>query len=261
MTLEIPLYQVDAFASKVFTGNPAAVCPLESWLPDETLQAIAAENNLAETAYFIDQGDHYHLRWFTPTTEVKLCGHATLASAYVITSYLDPGRDKVSFQSMSGALEVTRDGDLLTLDFPTLMPAPHEDDGSVAEALGLTPSLLWCGDDYVALLESQAQVRDARPDLAKVAGLEGRGLIITAEGDEVDFVSRFFAPSHGIPEDPVTGSAHSLLTPIWAERLGKTRMVARQISARGGELQVELRGERVMIGGHAVPYLKGTITL
>ena len=260
---EITLYQVDAFADRPFAGNPAAVCPLEAWLPDATLQAIAAENNLAETAFFVPEDGGYRLRWFTPTLEVPLCGHATLASAYVIAQHIDRAMEEVVFHSKSGPLTVTRAGEVFTLDFPSDPPAPFDDGGAVAEALGLSPQEVLKppaeGGKLLALLASEAQVRAAAPDMARVKALPGDGLIITARGERVDFVSRYFAPHAGIPEDPVTGSAHVVLTPFWAARLGKTAMAARQISARGGDLTVEDRGERVLISGRVAPYLEGRI--
>lgn len=261
---EVTLYQVDAFTDRPFGGNPAAVCPLEAWLPDATLQAIAAENNLSETAYFVPEGDGYRLRWFTPTIEVDLCGHATLASAYVIANHVEPGVEAIVFHSASGPLRVARQGDVYTLDFPSEAPLPFDDGGRVARALGIRPQAVLKaprvdGGKLMALLADEAEVRAMRPDLAKVADLPGDGLIITAEGGSVDFVSRYFAPHAGIPEDPVTGSAHCVLTPFWAERLGKTQLRARQISARGGDLTVEHKGARTLISGTVAPYLEGRI--
>ena len=260
---EITLYQVDAFADRPFAGNPAAVCPLEAWLPDATLQAIAAENNLAETAFFVKNGGGYHLRWFTPTVEVKLCGHATLASAYVIAQHLDPAMRQVVFDSLSGPLTVTRAGEVYTLDFPTARPLPIDDGGAVAQALGIAPQAVLKpageGGKLLALLVSEVAVRGAQPDMEKVKALPGDGLIVTARGDAVDFVSRYFAPHAGIPEDPVTGSAHVVLTPFWSERLAKKTLQARQISARGGALTVEDRGARTLISGTVAPYLEGRI--
>ena len=258
MPQELPIYQVDAFASEVFAGNPAAVCPLEAWLPDPVMQAIAMENNLAETAFFVARDGSYDLRWFTPALEVDLCGHATLGSGYVIATYLDPGAEEMTFSSRSGPLKVTRSGDLYTLDFPALS-ARQLDLATLSGALGRAPAEAWCADKNMAVLESEAAVRELAPDLAEVAALEGDGLIVTAPGDACDFVSRYFAPHAGIPEDPVTGSAHCVLTPYWAERLGKTTMRARQISKRGGDLEVALEGERVLISGRVVPYLEGRI--
>ncbi|MGD1879507.1 MAG: PhzF family phenazine biosynthesis protein [Kiloniellaceae bacterium] len=261
---EITLYQVDAFTDRPFGGNPAAVCPLEAWLPDELLQAIAAENNLSETAYFVAEEGGYRLRWFTPTMEVELCGHATLASAYVIAQHIEPGVGKIVFQSASGPLTVTRAGVIFTLDFPSEAPVTFDDKGAVAAALGIVPQAVLKapkvdGGKLLASLASEAEVRAAAPDLAKVAILPGDGLIVTAPGDKVDFVSRYFAPHAGIPEDPVTGSAHCVLTPFWSARLGKARLEARQISARGGDLTVEDKGDRTLISGTVTPYLEGRI--
>ncbi len=258
-TTEVPIYQVDAFASRVFAGNPAAVCPLDDWLPDEVLQAIAVENNLSETAFLVKRGADFDLRWFTPAHEVDLCGHATLGSAYVIANYLDNGSTEVRFHSRSGPLTVTREGDLYTLDFPALPPKRLDDSAEVAEALGAEVAELWDEMDLMAVFASEAEVAALAPDMAKVVRLETRGVIATAPGETCDFVSRFFAPRAGIPEDPVTGSAHCILTPYWATRLGKTRMSARQTSARGGELEVEARGERVLISGRVAPYMEGRI--
>ncbi len=258
-TTEVPIYQVDAFAARVFAGNPAAVCPLDDWLPDEVLQAIAVENNLSETAFLVKRGADFDLRWFTPAHEVDLCGHATLGSAYVIANYLDNGSTEVRFHSRSGPLTVTREGELYTMDFPALPPERIEDSAAVAEALGAAPAELWDEMDLMAVFASEAGVAALAPDMTKLARLETRGVIATAPGETCDFVSRFFAPRAGIPEDPVTGSAHCILTPYWATRLGKTRMSARQISARGGELEVEARGERVLISGRVAPYMEGRI--
>jgi PhzF family phenazine biosynthesis protein len=261
---EITLYQVDAFTDAVFGGNPAAVCPLEEWLPETTLQTIAAENNLSETAFFVPENGGYRLRWFTPAIEVALCGHATLASAYVIATYLDPAMERVVFHSASGPLTVTRDGEVFTLDFPSEPPADFDDGGEVAAALGIAPREVLKapkidGGKIMAVLANEAEVRAAAPDLAKVKDLPGDGLIITAEGDEVDFVSRYFAPHAGIPEDPVTGSAHVVLTPYWAKRLGRAKLAARQVSERLGKLTVEDKGERTLISGKVAPYLEGRI--
>lgn len=264
MTIDIPIYQVDAFASRTFAGNPAAVCPLESWLDDETLQDIAAENNLSETAFFVrrDDGD-YDLRWFTPAAEVDLCGHATLASACVIDRHVEPGRGRVRFHSKSGPLEVAREGDLYALDFPSYPPSPV--DAAVAEAVsaavGAETLEVHQAKSFLALLADESAVLAAQPDLAAVKALPGDGLIITAPGGDCDFVSRYFAPHVGIPEDPVTGSAHCRLTPFWARRLDKAKLTARQVSRRGGELFVEDRGERVSIAGRCAPYMQGRITL
>jgi PhzF family phenazine biosynthesis protein len=255
------LYQVDAFASEVFRGNPAAVCPLHAWLEDGVMQAIAAENNLSETAFFVGEGGKYHLRWFTPRAEVKLCGHATLASAFVIFTQLGYEGETVSFDTLSGRLDVRREGDVLVMDFPAYPPL-EVDDPPAALLLGLgTPpsAVLQGGEDYIAVYEDETVVRDLGPRLERFEELASRGVAVTAPGTEVDFVSRFFVPRHGIPEDPVTGSLHSALTPYWASRLGKTSLHARQLSSRGGELWCELQGDRVSIAGKAALYLEGRI--
>lgn len=257
--MRLPIYQIDAFAERVFAGNPAAVVPLESWLPDATMQAIAAENNVSETAFFVREGEGWRLRWFTPAVEVDLCGHATLASARLIFDQIAPERERVSFATRSGILEVTRTGDELALDLPARPPQPCPDTGAVAAALGRTPVALLAARDYMAVFASAEDIRALAPDLARVAALDRFAVIATAPGDDCDFVSRFFAPARGVPEDPVTGSAHCTLVPYWAERLGKTRLLARQLSARGGTLRCELAGDRVRLGGRAVLYLEGTI--
>ncbi len=261
MAQEIPIYQVDAFASEVFAGNPAAVCPLEAWLPDQVMQAVAAENNLSETAFFVKQGEVYDLRWFTPAAEVDLCGHATLGSAYVIATHLDPGAERTVFHTRSGPLTVTRKRELYTLDLPAQPAERIETSAEASAALGRPPVELWDGGKTMAVLEDEAAVRAVSPDLAKVAALPGDGLIVTGPGDDCDFVSRYFAPHVGIPEDPVTGSAHCVLTPYWAKRLGKARLTARQVSLRGGELVVEDKGARVLVSGRVAPYLEGRIRI
>ncbi len=257
----LKLYQIDAFASRPFTGNPAAVVPLDAWLPDATLQAIGEENNLAETAYFVNTGSALQIRWFTPLAEVKLCGHATLASAFVLFNFLDWPGDSVVFQSASGPLSVSRNGAQLTLDFPSQapesLPAPQE----LVTGLGSMPRQCLANEDYVAVFESEQELASLRPDFYALAQLDRRGVIVTAPGDTVDFVARFFAPKLGVPEDPVTGSAYTHLTPYWAVRLNKAVLKARQISRRGGEIGCELHGDRVHISGHAVSYLEGTIDI
>jgi len=259
--VKIPIYQVDAFTSRLFAGNPAAVCPLEKWLEPAQMQAIAGENNLAETAFFVRTGDCYHLRWFTPALEVDLCGHATLASAFVIFNYLDPAATLVRFNSRSGELRVRRDGDLLSLDFPARPPRRSDPSAALSAALGKAPRELWESRDYMALYDQEDDVRTLAPDMQKLAEVGHFACIVTAPGKDVDFVSRFFGPAVGVPEDPVTGSAHCTLAPYWAERLGKTRLHALQLSPRGGELWCELSGDRVIISGRAVPYLEGVINV
>lgn len=255
----IPLYQIDAFTGRLFAGNPAAVCPLEEWLSPEQMQAMAAENNLSETAFFVRGVEGYDLRWFTPKVEVDLCGHATLASAFVVFQYLEPERKEVRFHTRSGELTVRRQGELLVMDFPAREPVRCAVPRELAAALGAAPSEVWEARDYLAVYETEEQVRGLEPDMAALARVGHFAVIVTAPGREADFVSRFFAPAAGVPEDPVTGSAHCTLTPYWARRLGKSRLEARQVSARGGELICEHRGERVEIAGRAVRYLEGTV--
>jgi PhzF family phenazine biosynthesis protein len=262
--VRIPLYQVDAFVTgEPFTGNPAAVCPLDAWLPDSVMQAIAAGNNLSETAFFVPEGDGYRLRWFTPTSEVDLCGHATLASAFLVFGWLAPWRNSVTFQTeKAGPLTVSRDGELLVLDFPSRPPQPCAISEALVEALGHRPTALLAARDYLAVFDKAEAVAGLAPDFAKIAGLDRFAVIVTAPGtDGVDFVSRFFAPARGVDEDPVTGSAHCTLIPYWAERLGKTRLEARQLSRRGGALSCALRGDRVTIAGRAALYLTGTVCI
>lgn len=255
--MELRLAQIDAFADRPFAGNPAAVVPLEGWLPAGLMQAIAAENNLSETVFFVREGEGYRLRWFTPMTEVDLCGHATLAAAFLILTDLEPGATRVLFQSVSGPLGVARRGDLLELDFPSRPPRPIPPVPGLAEALGTEILETHLSRDVVAVLPSEAAVRALEPDFSALARIDHFGFIATARGDTCDVVSRFFVPREGIPEDPVTGSAHSTLVPFWAGRLGKTVLHARQLSTRGGELFCELKGDRVAIAGRAVKVLEG----
>jgi PhzF family phenazine biosynthesis protein len=257
--MEIPFYQVDAFTDRVFAGNPAAVCPLESWLDDAVLQGIAAENNLAETAFFVPENGGFHLRWFTPTCEAELCGHATLASGYIVMNKLQRGADQIRFRAQAGELRVTRDGDLYALDFPSRKPQRIEPPKDLVEALGAEPLEVWKARDHLALYSTEAQVRGLRPDFAKLAKVDIYAAIITARGETPDFVSRFFAPARGINEDPVTGSAHCTLIPFWSERLGKKELRAVQVSPRSGELFCEDRGERVRIAGRATLFAEGKI--
>ncbi len=263
--MRLPIYQVDAFTDRVFAGNPAAVVPLDSWLPDAQLQAIAAENNLAETAYFLRNDDVFELRWFTPAVEVDLCGHATLATAFVISTLLEPGRARMDFVTrQAGTLTVTRDGDVFTLDFPSrpAAPAAAPHPGLVAALGGPAPLAILDGRDYLVVYEDEATVRALTPDMVALSKLDRFAVCVTAPGrDGVDFVSRLFAPAQGIPEDPVTGSTHCMLIPYWAEKLDKTVLSARQVSARGGDLACELVGDRVKIGGKGVLYLEGVITV
>jgi|SRR5688572_4414209 len=255
------IYQVDAFADKVFAGNPAAVCPLENWLSDEILQKIAMENNLAETAFYVQQGDQFEIRWFTPAVEVDLCGHATLATAFVLFNHEEYTKDTIQFYSAkSGILTVTKNGELLTLNFPT----------DKFEAVALTDQLLKCFNlkpisafkgksDYLLLFSNEEAILNIQPNFNEIEKLDSRGVIISAKGNHVDFVSRFFGPQVGIKEDPVTGSAHTTLTPYWAKQLGKTELSAIQLSARKGHLQCKYLNDRVEISGRARLYLKGEI--
>ncbi|MGA3026366.1 MAG: PhzF family phenazine biosynthesis protein [Bryobacteraceae bacterium] len=259
--MQIPIYQVDAFSGRAFAGNPAAVCPLESWLADERMQAIAAENNLSETAFFVPEGEGYRLRWFTPATEVDLCGHATLASAFIVFRHLAPQLERVLFQTRSGELLVSRQGDRLTMDFPARPPVAAEAHPLLIPALGLPPKDVLAARDYMLVYETEKQVRALKPDMARLAEVDRFAVIVTAPGSDCDFVSRFFAPAKGVPEDPVTGSAHCTLIPYWSRRLGKRQLFARQVSPRGGELWCENLGERVHISGQAVEFLSGTITV
>lgn len=257
--MEISLYQVDAFASTVFSGNPAAVCPLREWLPESLMQSVARENNLPETAFLVPEEDAYRIRWFTPETEVDLCGHATLASAHVIFSFLDTGRTRVSFRSRSGSLMVSRLRDLLVMDFPSRPPRACEVPAELLPALGTEPQTVLCSEDYFVVFADEEEILALEPDMNELKGLGLRGVIVTAPGKDADFVSRFFAPGIGIPEDPVTGSAHCALVPYWAKRLRKKDLHARQVSRRGGELFCRDLGERVEMAGRAALYMRGTI--
>ncbi|MPY88927.1 MAG: PhzF family phenazine biosynthesis isomerase [Luteitalea sp.] len=259
--MKLPLYQVDAFTGRLFGGNPAAVVLLEAWLPDEVLAAIAAENNLAETAFVIPRTDLAPLRWFTPTVEVDLCGHATLATAHVLFHHRFPSLDRLAFSTHTGELIVTRDDGLLSMDFPVRPGAPVEVSDALASALGVRPREALRARDLLTILDSEAEVRALRPDMQGIAALDEFAVIVSAPGDTTDFVSRFFAPRAGIPEDPVTGSAHCTLVPYWASRLGKSTLTAKQVSARGGDLVCELRGDRVVMAGRTVEYLRGEITV
>lgn len=257
----IKIYQVDAFTTHLFGGNPAAVCLLDHWLDDALMQSVAAENNLSETAFVVRKENFFEIRWFTPAIEVDLCGHATLASAYVIFNHTGYSAPSISFLSpRSGKLAVTREGTKIILDFPADEITPADILPEIKQCIGIVPLEVYKGkSDYMAVLGSENEVRSVQPDLNAISSLDARGLIITAPGDEVDFVSRFFGPQSGVDEDPVTGSAHTTLTPYWSGRLGKTTLSARQISKRGGSLDCQHTGHRVYIGGHAKLYLTGEI--
>ncbi|MBV1934545.1 MAG: PhzF family phenazine biosynthesis protein [Parvibaculaceae bacterium] len=266
--MELHLFQVDAFADTVFGGNPAAIVPLKEWLSVETMQALAAENNLAETAFFVPEGEGFRLRWFTPTVEVELCGHATLATAHVLFTHLGWDKPEIKFQYGDGELTVTKQADgMLEMDFPARPMRPTIKLDGLDEALGDKPIILLKGVNLMAVFEHPQQIADLSPNVYKLAQITGPmnvGLIATAacsEEVEFDFVSRFFAPAHGINEDPVTGSAHCDLTPYWAKRLKKNTLKARQISKRGGTVLCELRGDRVFLRGQCADYLKGTFTV
>jgi PhzF family phenazine biosynthesis protein len=259
--MEVPLYQIDAFTGSVFRGNPAAVCPLEEWLDDSLMQAIAQENNLSETSFFVKEGPGYRIRWFTPVAEVDLCGHATLATGFVIFNYLYPTISEVTFHSRSGPLSVARKEELLSMDFPSQPPQPCSPPRELLDGLGAGPLEALCSEDYFVVFASERDVRGLNPDMGILKRLDMRGVIVTAPGDEVDFVSRFFAPTLGVDEDPVTGSAHCALTPYWSRRLGKNDLHAYQVSRRGGELFCSDHGDRVIISGRAVRYMEGSITI
>lgn len=259
--MQIRQYQVDAFARRPFAGNPAAVCPLMSWLDDGLLQAIAEENNLSETAFFVPSIKGFRLRWFTPAAEVDLCGHATLASAHVLFEILGYPEPSITFETRSGELRVQRQGDLYQMDFPAqpaqICTAPE----ALIKGLGRPPAAVLRAADYLAVFDDERDVQAITPDYLQLAQLDRRGVIVSAPGTDVDFVSRFFAPKLGVPEDPVTGSAHCALTPYWAARLGKNTLMARQTSKRGGDLLCELKDERVLISGAAVTVMVATLNL
>ncbi|MGR3809901.1 PhzF family phenazine biosynthesis protein [Jiulongibacter sp. NS-SX5] len=258
--MKLKIYQADAFTSKVFGGNPAAIIPLEDWLSDELMQNIALENNLSETAYVVKKADRYEIRWFTPTIEVNLCGHATLAAAHILFEELNESGNIIHFDSKSGPLSVSRDSRGLTLDFPTEKPQAGSLPEGLADCFNVSATeTLIAGEDFFLVYQSEEEVKSLNPDFNKLAHIKCRGVICTAPGNEVDFVSRFFAPAAGINEDPVTGSAHVKLCPYWSERLGKQELTAWQTSARKGELICQDKGERTLISGSAVTYLKGEI--
>jgi len=259
--MQLPIYQIDAFTSEVFGGNPAAVCPLEFWLEDNILQNIAEENNLSETAFFVDRGDSFQIRWFTPQTEVDLCGHATLASAYVIMNHIKPSLQEVVFGSHSGELKVGKKEDLYFLDFPAHVPKQCDAPENLIRAMDIIPEITLASDYYMLVYKTEADIRQLNPYMKLLQELDRFGVIVTAPGDNSDFVSRFFAPAVGIPEDPVTGSAHCTLIPYWAKELNKTELHAYQVSERGGEIFGIDNSDRVTIAGRAVQYLEGTISI
>lgn len=262
--MEIDIYQIDAFTDQLFGGNPAAICPLTEWLEDTILKQIAIENNLAETAFFVKQSDDtFHLRWFTPEIEMDLCGHATLATAFVLFEELGYQRENIKFNTQSGELSVRKVNDLIELDFPSRPPTPAELPSIIQQGINLSPKSVWKARDYVLLYDTEEEIRRIAPNIAILnqINIDPGGIIVTAPGqsEKIDFVSRFFTPQAGIFEDPVTGSAHCTLIPFWAERLGKTNLTARQLSDRSGTLFCELNGERVKLKGQAVKYMQGKI--
>ncbi len=261
--MTIRLLQVDTFTDRVLGGNPAAVCPLDAWLDEATMQAIAAENNLSETAFLVPEGEGYRLRWFTPNVEVDLCGHATLAAAFVVFEVLRPGSDIVAFETLSGQLTVSREGAELVMDFPAQPACPVTPPSMLVQALGAAPAEVLAGADWIAVFENASQVAALSPDHSLLTTLDRRGVVATAPGDEgdADYVLRFFAPKNAVPEDPVTGNVQTALVPYWAGRFGKQKLAVRQLSARGGLMVCEDRGERVSIAGRAVLYMDATISL
>jgi len=261
MNMQLDLYQVDAFATRTFEGNPAAICPLDNWLEDKVLQQIAEENNLSETAYFVREQEHYHLRWFTPAAEVDLCGHATLAAAHVLFSHLGHSEPEIHFMTRSGMLTVSRSDAGLSMDFPASVLREVEPPAQLVAGLGRQPTAVYADFDYIAVFEDETDIRELAPNFLLLSELDLRGVVATAPGRQQDFVSRCFYPLHNINEDPVTGSAHCQLAPYWSERLGKQVLQAKQISRRGGLVQCTLHGDRVILTGTAVDYLQGKIYL
>lgn len=260
--MKLSIYQADAFASGLFKGNPAAVVPLREWLSDELMQQIAMENNLSETAFFIHEGDRFHIRWFTPKAEVRLCGHATLATAHVLFNELNFQGDLLEFESLSGILTVKKVGDRLQLNFPADFAKEVEPIETFTDAFGAKPLQTYKGrTDYMLLFDSEETIQNLQPNIQLLLSTNARGVIATAKGKKVDFVSRFFAPAVGVNEDPVTGSAHTTLIPFWANKLGKMDLEALQLSARGGQVWCTLSGDRVFIAGKAVTYLRGEIEI
>ena len=255
------VYQVDAFTDRVFGGNPAAICPLGSWLPDEKMQQIAMENNLSETAFFVMSNDLFEIRWFTPDIEIDLCGHATLASAHVIFNHMAYGRDVIRFKYGGGFLSVKKDQDMLSMNFPAVISEKTEITDQLILSLGKQPIEAFKARDLMVLFESEKDILDLKPDFTKMMKIDRLGVIVTAPGENADFVSRFFAPNAGINEDPVTGSAHCMLIPFWANRLGKNSLKAQQLSKRVGNLSCEYKGYRVEIAGNSVTFMVGDINI
>ena len=259
--MNIPIFQVDAFTGTVFSGNPAAVCPLEHWLEDELLQAIASENNLPETAFFVDRGDYYQIRWFTPQMEVTCCGHGTLAAAFIIATKINPEKNKILFGTHKGELAVSIDHELISITFPANDPVPCDAPGNLLNAFNIHPVEVLASNYYMAVYENEEQIYLIKPYMALIKELDRLGVIITAPGRDFDFVSRFFAPSMGIPEDSVSSSAHCIMTPYWSKKYKKDKLTACQLSKRGGELICQYLDHRVIISGKASLYLEGIITI
>lgn len=259
--MRIRIFQLDAFADQLFSGNPAAVCPLDQWLPDDLMQKIAAENNLSETAFFVGADGRYDLRWFTPLAEVDLCGHATLASAAIVLEELEPQRSRVEFDTRSGRLSVRRQDKQFIMDFPAQAPRPAVAPPTLLRGMGRAPEIVLASQDYFLVYSSQSEIEALAPDLSALKDIPLRGVIVTAPGDMVDFVSRFFGPKVGIDEDPVTGSAHCALAPYWAERIGKKQLIGRQLSSRGGTVVCGIEGERVSLSGKCARYLEGSLRI
>lgn len=258
--MNLILYQVDAFAENVFSGNPAAVVPLKDWLPDETMQKIALENNLSETAFFIPAEKGFHIRWFTPASEVDLCGHATQATAHVLFTHLDYSEEEIQFESRSGILNVKKENEWLTLNFPASFVNETAISEKIKEAFSIHPQQCFRGrDDLMLVYQNEEEIKKLKPDFQKINEIDARGIIVTAQSDKFDFVSRFFAPAVGVNEDPVTGSAHTMLIPYWAKKFNKAELTAKQVSTRSGILKCRYLDDRVEIGGKAVTYLTGEI--
>ncbi|MBI4645007.1 MAG: PhzF family phenazine biosynthesis protein [Bacteroidia bacterium] len=258
--MQIKIFQIDSFTNELFGGNPAAICPLDQWLPDETMQKIAAENNLSETGFFVKKNNKYHIRWFTPAVEVDLCGHATLAAGFVLFNYLGHNTDIIEFESRSGILRVKRNNNMLTLDFPIDKIVPVETPPDLSKALSKAPLETYKGiSDYLLIYSNRQEIENFKPDFALISAVTARGVIVSAPGDDCDFVSRFFAPQSGVNEDPVTGSAYTTLTPYWSKRLNKNELSAIQVSKRKGHLRCKLINDRVEISGNAVIFMTGEI--
>jgi PhzF family phenazine biosynthesis protein len=259
--MEIKIYQIDAFADNTFEGNPAAVCPLNEWISDELLQQIAEENNLSETAFFVAEDDGYSLRWFTPEDEVDLCGHATLAAAHVLFQHLGYIKESILFYTKSGTLEVGRSGAGYSMSFPASNVEPIDSSTGLNEALGVIPTKTFVAFDYIVILDSESQVKSLSPDFVKLQALDLRGVVVTAPGEKVDFVSRCFFPKLRVNEDPVTGSAHCEIAPYWAKKLSRNKLIGKQLSQRTGIVQCEVIGDRVILLGNAVDYMSGIVTI